>query len=42
MKLKPHKIYQTYKDAMTALFMYPPGEAKVVPYNGKWIIVLRG
>jgi hypothetical protein len=41
MKLKPHKLYDTFAEAMAAIFLYPPGEAQVMPYNGKWVILTR-
>lgn len=39
MKLKPTKIYDSFAEAMAAIFNYPPGQAQVHPYNGKWIII---
>ena len=42
MKLKPHKIYESFAEAMAAIFLHPPGEAQVMPYNGKWVILKRG
>jgi hypothetical protein len=42
MKLKPHKIYNSFAEAMAAIFLHPPGEAQVMPYNGKWVILKRG
>jgi hypothetical protein len=41
MKLKPHKIYESFAEAMAAIFLHPPGEAQVMPYNGKWVILTR-
>lgn len=39
MKLKPHKLYDTFAEAIAAIFMHPAGAVQVLPFHGKWIIV---